>query len=159
MFAQASAMVLASQGSATAALHPFDIPRAFWEEQFGLVLAEAMAAGLAIVTTTNGAIPEVVRGAPVELVAAGDWPAIARALAAGSLSRDAGAGGLKDLQHLLREARPGEFARALEPFASELRSAGLVAEHAPKAVFDTCHVMGINVLGRAATDLRQRGEV
>jgi len=87
VFAQASAMVLASQASATAALHPFDIPRAFWEEQFGLVLAEAMAAGLAIVTTTSGAIPEVVRGAPVELVAPGDWPALARALAAGPLSR------------------------------------------------------------------------
>jgi glycosyltransferase involved in cell wall biosynthesis len=91
VFAQASAMVLASQAAATAALHPFDIPRAFWEEQFGLVLAEAMAAELAIVTTTSGAIPEVVRGAPVELVAPGDWPAIARALAAGPLSRPAGA--------------------------------------------------------------------
>ncbi|HXW58780.1 MAG TPA: glycosyltransferase, partial [Solirubrobacteraceae bacterium] len=87
VFAAASAMVLASQGAATAAFHPFDVPRAFWEEQFGLVLAEAMAAGLAIVTTTSGAIPEVVDGAPVELVAPGDWPAIARALAAGALSR------------------------------------------------------------------------
>jgi glycosyltransferase involved in cell wall biosynthesis len=74
-----------------AALHPFDIPRAFWEEQFGLVLAEGMAAGLAIVTTTSGAIPEVVRGAPVDLVAPGDWPAIAQALAAGALSRPVGA--------------------------------------------------------------------
>jgi glycosyltransferase involved in cell wall biosynthesis len=91
VFAEASAMVLASQASATAALHPFDIPRAFWEEQFGLVLAEAMAAGLAIITTTSGAIPEVVRGAPVELLAAGDWPALARALASGPLSRPAGA--------------------------------------------------------------------
>ncbi len=91
VFAQASAMVLASQGSATAALHPFDVPRAFWEEQFGLVLAEAMAAGLAIVSTTSGAIPEVLAGAPVELVAPGDWPAIARALAAGPLTRPAGA--------------------------------------------------------------------
>ena len=87
VFAGASAMVLASQAVATAALHPFDIPRAFWEEQFGLVLAEAMSAGLAIVTTTSGAIPEVVRGAPVDLVAPGDWPAIARALADGPLSR------------------------------------------------------------------------
>ena len=91
VFAGASAMVLASQASATVALHPFDIPRAFWEEQFGLVLAEAMAAGLAIVTTTSGAIPEVVTGTPVELVAPGDWPAIARALAAGPLSCPAGA--------------------------------------------------------------------
>jgi glycosyltransferase involved in cell wall biosynthesis len=91
VFAEASVMVLASQAAAMAALHPFDIPRAFWEEQFGMVLAEAMAAGLAIVSTTSGAIPEVVRGAPVELIAPGDWPAIARALAAGPLSRPPGA--------------------------------------------------------------------
>jgi glycosyltransferase involved in cell wall biosynthesis len=91
VFAQASAMVLASQAAANGALHPFDVPNAFWEEQFGLVLAEAMAAGLAIVTTTSGAIPEVVRGAPVELVAPGDWPAIARVLADGALSRPPGA--------------------------------------------------------------------
>jgi glycosyltransferase involved in cell wall biosynthesis len=90
IFAGASAMVLASQASASAAYHPLGIPRAFWEEQFGLVLAEAMAAGLAIVSTTSGAIPEVVSGAPVDLVAPGDWPAIARALASGPLSRPAG---------------------------------------------------------------------
>lgn len=86
-FAGASAMVLASQSSATAAYHPFDIPHAFWEEQFGMVLAEAMAAGLAIVTTRSGAIPEVVEGAPVHLVDSGDWIGIARSLAAGPLSR------------------------------------------------------------------------
>ena len=90
VFAQASVMVLASQGSASAQLHPFDIPRAFWEEQFGLVLAEAMAAGLAIISTTSGAIPEVLAGAPVELVAPGDWPAIARVLADGPLTRPPG---------------------------------------------------------------------
>jgi glycosyltransferase involved in cell wall biosynthesis len=87
VFAGASAMVLASQASAGAALHPFDIPHAFWEEQFGLVLAEAMAAGLAIVTTTSGAIPEVLAGAPVDLLAPGDWKGLAAALAAGPLSR------------------------------------------------------------------------
>jgi glycosyltransferase involved in cell wall biosynthesis len=115
VFAQASAMVLASQASATAALHPFDIPRAFWEEQFGLVLAEAMAAGLAIVTTTSGAIPEVVRGAPVELLAAGDWPAIAHALAAGPLSRDAGA----------RVAYPEEIVRRYSTAAAAQRLTGV----------------------------------
>jgi glycosyltransferase involved in cell wall biosynthesis len=87
VFAGASAMVLASQSSAGAACHPFDIPHAFWEEQFGFVLIEALAAGLAIVTTTNGAIPEVLADAPAELVAPGDWMGIACALAAGPLSR------------------------------------------------------------------------
>ncbi len=87
VFAGASAMVLASQSSATAAYHLFDVPRAFWEEQFGMVLAEAMASGLAIVASTNGAIPEVLDGAPVDLVTPGDWMGIARALASGPLTR------------------------------------------------------------------------
>jgi glycosyltransferase involved in cell wall biosynthesis len=87
VFANASAMVLASQGTAHASFHLYDIPRAFWEEQFGLVLAEAMAAGLPIVSTTSGAIPEVVAGTTADLVAPGDWVAIAHALARGALSR------------------------------------------------------------------------
>ena len=91
LFAGASAMVLASQASASGGFHPFDVPHAFWEEQFGRVLAEAMASGLAIVTTTSGAIPEVVAGTPVDLVAPGDWMGIARALAGGPLTRPAGA--------------------------------------------------------------------
>lgn len=74
LFASASAMVLASQSSASAAHHPFDVPRAFWEEQFGMVLAEAMAAGLAIVTTSNGAIPEVLAGVGEATPAAGASP-------------------------------------------------------------------------------------
>lgn len=91
VFASASAMTLMSQASAYAAFHPLDVPHAFWEEQFGLVLAEAMAARLAIVTTTSGAIPEVVRGSEAELVAPGDWMGLARALAAGALDREPGA--------------------------------------------------------------------
>jgi glycosyltransferase involved in cell wall biosynthesis len=114
VFAGASAMVLASQASAGAALHPFDVPHAFWEEQFGLVLAEAMAAGLAIVTTTCGAISEVVRGAPVDLVAPGDWLAIARALAAGPLSRAPGA----------RVAYPAEVVQRYSTAAAAERLAG-----------------------------------
>ncbi len=91
VFAGASAMVLASLSSASGAYHPLGTPHAFWEEQFGMVLAEAMAAGLAIVASTSGAIPEVLAGAPVDLLAPGDWLGIARALAAGPLARAPGA--------------------------------------------------------------------
>jgi glycosyltransferase involved in cell wall biosynthesis len=87
----ASAMVLASQSSASGAYHPFGIPHAFWEEQFGMVLAEAMAAGLQIVACANGAIAEVLQGAPASLVSSGDWLGIAQALADGPLSRAPGA--------------------------------------------------------------------
>jgi glycosyltransferase involved in cell wall biosynthesis len=90
VFAQASALLLGSQSSATGALHPFGTPRAFWEEQFGFVFVEAMAAGLDIVATTNGAIPEVLDGHGT-LVGAGDYVGMARALAAGALSRPPGA--------------------------------------------------------------------
>lgn len=90
-FAGASAMVLASLPSAGAQYHPFDVPHVFWEEQFGLVLAEAIAAGLGIVASTSGAIPEVLDGAGVPLVAPGDWIGIARELARGPLSQQAGA--------------------------------------------------------------------
>lgn len=89
-FARASCMVLASLPSATAALHPFDVPRAFWEEQFGLVLAEAMAAGLAIVASRSGAIPEVA-GDSAAYFEPGDWMGLARALADGPLRREPGA--------------------------------------------------------------------
>jgi glycosyltransferase involved in cell wall biosynthesis len=88
-FASASCMVLASLPSATTQLHPFDTPRTFWEEQFGMVLAEAMAAGLDILASANGAIPEVLAGQGT-LFAPGDWPALATRLAEGPLSRTPG---------------------------------------------------------------------
>lgn len=115
VFAGASALVLSSQACASAAHHPFDIPRAFWEEQFGMVFAEAMAAGLAIVTTTSGAIPEVLAGTQAELVAPGDWPAIARVLAAGPLSRPPGA----------RVAYPPEVVRRYSTTAAAERLAAV----------------------------------
>ncbi|MDX6726085.1 MAG: phosphatidyl-myo-inositol dimannoside synthase [Baekduia sp.] len=86
---RASALLLGSQSSALGGRHPLDVPRAFWEEQFGFVFVEAMAAGLDIVATTNGAIPEVLDGQGT-LVAAGDYIGMARALAAGPLSRPPG---------------------------------------------------------------------
>ena len=88
-FASASCMVLASLPSASAQLHLLDRPRAFWEEQFGMVLAEAMAAGLDILATESGAIPEVLDGQGT-LFAAGDWPRLARLLADGPLARPPG---------------------------------------------------------------------
>ena len=90
VFASASCMVLASLPSATAQLHPFDRPRAFWEEQFGMVLIEAMAAGIEILAAESGAIPEVLEGNGT-LFAPGDWPSLARRLAEGPLRRPPGA--------------------------------------------------------------------
>ncbi|MEA2303020.1 MAG: hypothetical protein QOH43_300 [Solirubrobacteraceae bacterium] len=67
VYARASCLVLAS------------LPVWSWEEQFGMVLAEAMAAHLPIVASTSGAIPEVV-GDDATLVPPGDWVGLAEAL-------------------------------------------------------------------------------
>src|SRR3954447_2152249 len=90
VFASASCMVLASMPMSGAAFHPFDIPRVFWEEQFGLVLAEGMASGLDILTTTSGAIPEVV-GDSGSYFAPGDWIGLAKLLRDAPLARSPGA--------------------------------------------------------------------
>jgi glycosyltransferase involved in cell wall biosynthesis len=68
VFARAKALVLAS------------LPLPVWEEQFGMVIAEAFAAGVPVVASDSGAIPEVVRDAGA-LFPAGDWRALARLLA------------------------------------------------------------------------------
>ncbi len=119
-FASASAMALMSQGSATAQFHPFDVPHAFWEEQFGLVLAEAMAAGLRIVTTTSGAIPEVVAGSAAELVPPGDWMGLARSLAAGPLSRAPGERVAHDPALVERYSTTAAAARLAQAYARVL---------------------------------------
>jgi glycosyltransferase involved in cell wall biosynthesis len=112
-FASASAMVLASHAAAAGANHPFDIPHAFWEEQFGLVLAEAMAAGLAILASTSGAIPEVLAGTSARLFTPGDWMGLAGALAEGPLSAPPGA----------RVVYPGELVQRYSTTAAAMRLA------------------------------------
>ena len=69
VFARASCFVLAS------------LPTRWWEEQFGMVLAEAAASGLPIVAAESGAIPEVLRGHG-SLFPPGDWHVLAERLRA-----------------------------------------------------------------------------
>lgn len=85
-YADASVLVLASLPQAMGPLSPVRGPDVFWEEQFGMVLVEAMASGLDIIATRSGAIPEVLAGSG-RLVDPGDWWALARAIAAGPLRR------------------------------------------------------------------------
>jgi glycosyltransferase involved in cell wall biosynthesis len=77
VFAQASCLVLAS------------LSQWHWEEQFGMVLAEGMAASIPIIASSSGAIPEVV-GPDAPTFSPGDWIGLARALAAGPLSASPG---------------------------------------------------------------------
>jgi glycosyltransferase involved in cell wall biosynthesis len=78
LYARASCMVLAS------------LATTYWEEQFGMVLAEAMAAHVPVVAAASGAIPEVV-GASGTLFGPGDWVGLAEALESGPLAGAPGA--------------------------------------------------------------------
>ena len=68
LYASASALVLAS------------LPTRGWEEQFGMVLVEALAARTPVIACSTGAIPEVL-GGDGTLVPARDWLGIAQAMA------------------------------------------------------------------------------
>ena len=78
VFAAASCVVLAS------------LPIRLWEEQFGMVLAEALAAGAPIVASSSGAIPEVLAGSGAPSFAPGDWMGLAQALRDNVLTRAPG---------------------------------------------------------------------
>ncbi len=73
VFASAACVVLAS------------LPVWHWEEQFGMVLAEALVSGTPVITTRSGVIPEVV-GDSAMLIDPGDWVGLARTLAEGPLN-------------------------------------------------------------------------
>jgi glycosyltransferase involved in cell wall biosynthesis len=75
--AQASCLVLAS------------LPTPYWEEQFGMVLVEAMGSHTAILAADSGAIPEVL-GSSGTLFPAGDYVGLAGALEADVLPRAPG---------------------------------------------------------------------
>jgi len=69
------------------------IPAKYWEEQFGMVLVEAMACGKPVISTTTGSIPEVVGEAGI-LVQPGDsdslYQAIKKLLVDGTLRKKLG---------------------------------------------------------------------
>lgn len=102
LYARASCLVLAS------------IPTRFWEEQFGMVLAEAMAGKVPIVASSGGAIPEVV-GAYGRYFAPGDWVGLADALMEGPLATAPGARSQPDPARVQRfsTAAAAERLRAL----------------------------------------------
>ena len=74
LYARASCLVLAS------------LPTPYWEEQFGMVLVEAMASQTAILAADSGAIPEVLGGSGT-LFGAGDYVGLADRLESDVLSR------------------------------------------------------------------------
>jgi glycosyltransferase involved in cell wall biosynthesis len=125
LYARASCMILASLSNAGGTRYLGDLPHFFWEEQFGLVLAEAMAAGLPIVASSSGAIPEVV-GPSAAYFVPGDWMGLAHKLAEGPLARPAGE----------RVSHPEELVRRYSTVAASERLAAiydrLLAAKAPR---------------------------
>jgi glycosyltransferase involved in cell wall biosynthesis len=103
LLARASCLVLAS------------LPTPHWEEQFGMVLAEAMAAGLPVVAAASGAIPEVVDGYGT-LVPPGDWIRLAGALLEGPLSGPPGVRATPDPAQLERYSAEAAAKRLREAY-------------------------------------------
>lgn len=103
-FAEADCLVLAS------------IPTPYWEEQFGMVLAEAMAAHLPVVAAASGAIPEVIAGYG-SLFGPGDWRGLADVLADGPLSLAPGVRTAPDPGLLERYSAPAAAERLQTAYA------------------------------------------
>jgi glycosyltransferase involved in cell wall biosynthesis len=101
VFAAASCVVLAS------------LATPYWEEQFGMVLAEAMASGVPIVASASGAIPEVLDG-QAPLFGAGDWVGLAALLEEGPLAGSPGARREYDLSRYTLEAAAARIRAAYE---------------------------------------------
>ena len=95
VYARASLLVLAS------------LPTRVWEEQFGMVLAEALVAGVPVAAAESGAIPQVLRGAGATFPA-GDWVALARVLASPPPPAEAA----ELVREYSMEAAAGRLARA-----------------------------------------------
>jgi len=120
-FARASCLVLAS------------LPVQAWEEQFGMVLVEATAAGTPIVACATGAIPEVLDGHGT-LVGAGDWIGLARALASGPLAEPAPAPRVApDRERLLRYTSEAAAERYRSVYRSLLAERDGAADVDPRA--------------------------
>ncbi|HEY4278328.1 MAG TPA: glycosyltransferase [Conexibacter sp.] len=98
VYAQASCLVLGSLGTP------------FWEEQFGMVLVEAMAAHVPVVAAASGAIPEVV-GESGTLFSPGDWVGLADVLADGPIAAQPGTRRAPDLARLERYSDGAQAAR------------------------------------------------
>ena len=103
LLGRASCLVLAS------------LPTPHWEEQFGMVLSEAMAARLPVVAAASGAIPEVLAGYGT-LVPSGDWIGLADALADGPLSGEPGARAKSEPAQLERYTAAAAAARLSEAY-------------------------------------------
>ncbi len=96
-------------------------PVMYWQEQFGMVLAEAMASGTPVISTLSGSIPEVVGDAAV-LIPPGDYESLAdnvMTLIKDRILRDDYSGkGRQRAENLFDSKKAaGEFADTLKEFS------------------------------------------